>query len=126
MEKLNIIGIEACISGTGFLLAEVYVAGGGHESIAQVPVRETGRTRAIGHAYTRESDVFPGQMETAWKFHALPHQGLALLESFTAANNIGNPNVAQAIERAKIMATPGQSSPITPISSYAIGRSRAA
>ena len=127
MERLNVIGIEASISSTGYMLAEVYVAGGGHENIAQVPIRDTGRTIAVGHAYTRDSEVHPGQTETAWKFHALPNQGLALLESFSSANIVGNRNVAQALEKARVMATTHQpAAPITQISSYAIGRSRTA
>ena len=128
MEKVGVIGIEACISNTGFLLAEVYVAGGGHENIAQVPIRGTGRTEAIGHAYSRESDVFPGQQETAWKFHAKPEDGLALLLGFVNANNIANSNVSQALERARIMVSPSGPQLLTQrqVSSYAIGQSRAA
>jgi hypothetical protein len=128
MERLNIIGIEAVISNTGHLLAEVYVEGGGHEKIAQVPVRNSDQTKAIGYAYTRESDIVPGQQETAWKFHALPHQGLALLQEFAKANNIGNLNVQQALDNARVMAasTSHQVTPIRQISSYAIGQSRAA
>lgn len=126
MEQLTVVGIEATMSNTGYLLAEVYVSGGGHENIAQVPIRGTERTKAIGHAYTRESDVIPGQTETAWKFHARPNQGLALLQEFAKGNIIGNQNVAKALERALVMATPNQPAPITQISSYSIGRSRAA
>lgn len=126
MERLNILGIEASISKKGFLLAEVYVEGGGHHNIAQVPIRGTDRTEAIGHAYSRESDVVPGLNETAWKFHALPGDGLALLINFANANNIANSNVSQALERARVMVAPegGQLKPVL-VSSYAIGQSRA-